>query len=209
MWAQENLTAYWQPQISLNYKVAKNYSHNFSFANRSYLYQDEDFQFNARQIDISHFSNLKVGDNQSFGLGVQYRFREVFEDGKSNELRFTQQYNIVQKSRSLRFGNRFRAEQRITTSQTIHRFRYRLALDFPLQGVQLDVGESYLIVSTESLLSAAKASKPEYDQRITAHLGWLLSERTKLQVGSEYRFENYAQNTENVLFLLTGLIVSL
>lgn len=207
--AQENLTVYWQPQTSFNYKVAKNYSHNFSLANRSYLYQEEDFQFKARQIDLSHFSNLKIGDNQSLGFGVQYRFREVFEDDKANELRFTQQYNSTQKFRSLRLGNRFRAEQRITPSQTIHRFRYRLALDLPLQGVQLDIGESYFIASTESLLSVAESNKPEYDQRITAYLGWLLSEKTKLQVGSEFRFENYTQNTENILFLLTGLIFSL
>ena len=209
IWAQENLTVYWQPQTSFNYKVAKNYSHNFSLANRSYFYQEENFQLKVRQIDVSHFSDLKIGDNQSLGLGIQYRFREVFENDRSNELRFTEQYNITRKYRSLRLGNRFRAEQRITPSQTIHRFRYRLALDLPLQGVQLDVGESYFIVSTESLLSVAKASKPEYDQRITAHVGWLLSEKTKFQLGSEYRFENYRQNTENVLFLLTGLIVSL
>ncbi|WP_281541488.1 DUF2490 domain-containing protein [Maribacter aestuarii] len=207
--AQDNLTIYWQPQISLNYKVSKNYSHNFAIANRSYLYQEEDFVFNVRQYDISHFSNLKIRDNQSVGLGVQYRIREIFEDDKSNELRFTQQYNITQKYRSLRLGNRFRAEQRLLTSQTIHRFRYRLALDLPLQGVQLDIGEPYFIISSESLLSTTKASKPEYDQRITAHLGWLLSEKTKLQVGSEYRFENYTQKTENVLFILTSLIVSL
>lgn len=176
---------------------------------RTYLFQEEEFQFKVRQLDVSHFSNLKIRGNQSIGFGVQYRFRETFENDKSNELRFTQQYNITHKYRSLRFGDRFRSEQRITTSKTIHRFRYRLALDFPLQGVQLDVGESYFIVSTESLLSVAKASRPEYDQRITAQLGWLLSEKTKLQLGSEYRFENYTQNTENVFFILTGLILSL
>ncbi|MGB3151843.1 MAG: DUF2490 domain-containing protein [Maribacter sp.] len=207
--AQENLTSYWQPQTSLNYKVSKNYSHNFALAKRTYLFQEEEFQFSVRQLDLSHFSNLKIRDNQSIDFGVQYRFREVFEDDGSNELRFTQQYNITRRYRSLRFGDRVRTEQRITPSRTIHRFRYRLALDFPLQGVQLDVGESYVVFSTESLLSVAKAAKPEYDQRITAQIGWLLSEKTKLQLGSEYRFENYTQNTENVFFLLTGLILSL
>ena len=207
--AQENLTIYLQPETSLNYKVAGNYHHNFAFSNRFYLLQEEQFQFNVRQLDIAHFSSLKIRDNQSIGFGIQYRFREVFENDRFNELRLTQQYNITHKYGNLRFGDRFRAEQRFTQASTIHRFRYRLALDFPLQGVQLDVGEPYFIVSTESILSVAKASKPEYDQRITTQLGWLLSQKTKLQMGTEYRFENYTQKTENVLFFLTGLILSL
>ncbi len=207
--AQENLTIYLEPQTSFNYKVAGNYHHNFAFSNRSYLFRNENFQLKVRQLDIVHFSSLKIRDNQSIGFGIQYRFREAFENDRSNELRLTQQYNITHKYRNLRFGDRFRAEQRFTQSATVHRFRYRLALDFPLQGVQLDIGEPYFIVSTESLLSVAKGSKPEYDQRVTAHLGWLLSPKTKLQLGSEYRFENYTQNTENVLFFLTGLILSL
>lgn len=207
--SQENLTGYWQPQVALNYDVTANYSHNFSLANRNYIYRNSELQLEARQLDLVHFSNLKIGFNQSLGFGIQYRFRKLFEGDELNELRLTQQYNITRKYQNLRFGYRIRTEQRITASKTIHRFRNRLALDFPLQGEQLDVGEPYLVLSTESLLSVGKAMNPEFDQRITVNLGWLLTQNTKLQIGSEYRAENFAQNTENVFFLLTSLIVSL
>ena len=206
---QDNLTGYWQPQIGVNYKVSNNYSHNFSLAKRTFILRDSDTEFTIRQLDLAHFSNLKIRSNQSVGIGIQYRFRGLFDDTAENELRLIQQYNITKSNRGLRFGNRFRSEQRITNSLTIHRFRYRFALDFPLQGQSLDIGETYLVLSTESLLSVAKASLPEYDQRITANLGWVLDEKTKLQVGTEYRAENYTNETEHVFFFLTTLVLSL
>ena len=208
LFGQTNFTGYIEPDISINYEVATNYSHNFEISQRSYFY-DDSFHIKIRQIDISHFSKLKIQSNQSIALGLQYRFRNAFEDDKENELRVTQQYNITQQYGSIRFGNRFRTEQRITKPLTTHRFRYRFALDVPLNGEKLDIGEPYFIASTESLLSLAPANKPEYDQRLTAYLGWLMSGEAKIQAGAEYRVENYTQQTENVLFLLTSLVFSL
>jgi len=207
--AQENLTGYWQPQLSLNYDVSANYSHNFSLGSRNYVYKDEVGRLSARQIDVSHFSNFKIGYTTSLGAGVQYRFREIFENDKENELRFVQQFNSTKKYRTLRIGNRLRTEQRITNSQTIHRFRYRFAVDLPLMGLNLDIGEPYLVATTESLLSVGKNVFPEYDQRFTGQLGWLLSKKSKLQLGLEYRFEDYTHQTQHVLFFLNSLVISL
>lgn len=209
LWSQEKFTGYLEPSIALNYKVATNYSHNFSIANRSYFFNENNYQFKARQIDVAHFSELKINTTQSIAFGIQYRFRDTFEPGKENELRLTQQYNNTFKSRSIRFGNRFRSEQRIQPSITTHRFRYRFAADLPLEGEKLDVGETYLVASTESLLSVAKATKPSYDQRFTTNIGYFLSEKTKIQVGIEYRLENYNQETEQVFFISSSLILAL
>lgn len=207
--AQENFTGFWNPSVALNYDVTQNYSHNFSFENRSYLYRDSDLQFTVRQIDFNHFSGLKIRDNQSVGLGIKYRIREAFDTDAENELRFTEQYNITFKKGNIRVGNRFRAQQRITNSGTVHRFRYRFALDFALKGEQLDIGEPYLVFSTESLLSVGKSMGPAYDQRFTSKLGWVLSPSAKFQVGSEYRAENYRRTVENELYFLTELVLSL
>ena len=206
---QENLTGYFQPKVALNYKVANNYKHNFSIAERIFIFEDESVNFRIRQIDLIHFSNLKIKDNQSIALGIQYRFRETFETDKSDELRLTQQYNFTSKPRNVRYGHRIQLQQRITSSLTIHRFRYRFTADFPLQGEQLDIGEAYFVGNLEALLSTAKRNLPEYDQRFTANIGWLLREKTKLQVGLEYRFEDYTHDTSNVFFVLTSLILSL
>ncbi|UWX54718.1 DUF2490 domain-containing protein [Maribacter litopenaei] len=114
---QDNLVGYWNPQIALNYNVTSNYSHNFSFENRSYLYRDSNLQFNVRQIDFNHFSGLKIRDNQTIGFGIKYRIKESFDQNTDNELRFTEQYNINSKIGNVRLGNRFRAQQRITNSE--------------------------------------------------------------------------------------------
>ncbi|NAS12663.1 DUF2490 domain-containing protein [Poritiphilus flavus] len=206
---QERLTAYWQPQFSVNYGVATNYSHNFSLTNRNFIFEDEAVVFRGRQLDLAHFSKLKIRDNQSIALGLQYRFRKLFEKDRGNEFRLTQQYNLVQKPNIIRFGHRLRTEQRIFESLTVHRFRYRFALDRPLQGEKLDVGEAYFIASLESLLSVAKAQSPQLDERLTFQLGWLLNQKTRLQTGVEYRWEDFTQERQDVLFLLSSLVISL
>ncbi len=207
--AQDDLTGYLQPKIAINYAISDSYHHNFSLGNRTYIFKDENFTLEPRQIDLIHFSNLKTRDNQSLAFGIQYRFREVFDNEKHNELRLTQQYNITSKPRVIRFGHRLRSEQRLLKKLTIHRFRYRFTIDFPLQGEQLDIGETYLVANTEAILNVSKSFRPQYDQRFTANLGWLFNEGTKFQLGIEYRFENYSSKTENIFFALTSLILTL
>ena len=199
---------YWQSQAALNYRLTENYSHNFSIENRNFILKDEEVVLEARQVDLNHFSALSIGNGQSLALGAKYRFREAF-DGGDNELRFTQQYNMANRKHVMRFGHRVRSEQRIFNDRTVHRFRYRFAVDFPLQGEKLNIGEAYFVANTESLLSVASSSKPQFDQRWVAQIGWLLTEKAKLQIGLEYRFEDYAQETEEVIFLLSSLIFSL
>lgn len=206
--AQENLTGYWQPSLAINYKVTETYSHNFSIQNRNYTFDDEALGLSVRQLDVVHFSNLQIRGNQSLAFGILYRIRETF-DGGANEIRLTQQYNLQAKPNVIRFGHRLRTEQRITKAVTTHRFRYRFSLDFPLQGEQLDVGEPYIVGNVENLLSLAKQISPQYDTRLTLNLGWKLSDTTKFQIGTEYRIEDYAQNLQHVLFLLSTFNISL
>ena len=107
----------------------------------------------------------------------------------------------------MRFGHRFRFEQRLLSELTILRSRYRFALDFPLSGEKLDVGESYLIMSMEALLSQSSAIKPELDHRTTANIGWVISKKSKIQLGLDYRFEAFNINTEYRLFVLSSFIL--
>ncbi|WP_240905043.1 DUF2490 domain-containing protein [Flagellimonas oceani] len=208
--AQTNLTGYWQPQVAANYKVTGTYSHNFSLASRNYIYDDEALTLRVRQLDLAHFSKLKVRDDQSIAFGIQYRFRNNFEKSRENELRLTQQYNITNKPFAIRYGHRVRTEQRITNSLTTHRFRYRFAVDFPLMGEKLNVGEPYFVGSLENLLSVAKNNSPEYDARLSGQIGWELNRGLKLQMGVEYRMEDYSSSLpQNILFLLTSAQLSL
>ena len=206
--SQSNFEGLGESSFAANKSISNDYELNFAIRSRYYLYQDNAVSFENRQLDFVHFSTFTLDYNSKVSLGIQYRIRESI-DGGSNELRLTQQFNYTKKNNALRFGHRVRFEQRILDELTIFRTRYRWALDFPLNGEKLDVGESYMIASLEGLLSVAKAIKPEIDQRTTVHFGWLISESLKLQLGAEYRFEAFNMKTVEKLFLLTSAILKL
>jgi hypothetical protein len=208
-WCQEDLSLLLQPRVSLNYAVTPAYFHNFSVAQRlSYLNLGEE-NLAVRNIDLTHFSNFKLGIHASAGLGILYRIREAFEGENTDEIRFTEQYNHVSRPGSIRFGHRFRVEQRVFPSRTLHRFRYRFALDGPLEGKKLDPGELYWIGSLEGLLTAGRGLHPLYSFRTSGWLGYLASRTFKIQVGSEYRIVNLWKGNRPVLFLLTSLVFNL
>ena len=207
--AQDNLTGYWQTQFAIDYDVTPLYSHNFSVINRNYVVQEGESKIKTRHLDVVHFSKINVQNNQSIALGILYRFREAFEDSE-NELRLTQQFNLTSKPYVVRFGHRIRSEQRITKSATVHRFRYRFAVDFPLKGEKLDIGEPYFVGTLENLLSVARSASPQYDTRLTGFIGWQLDANLKLQFGVEYRLEEYTSGLpQNMVFLLTTAQLSL
>lgn len=208
-WAQERFTGFVQPQLSVNYSLGPAYSHNFSLQQRAFFYRDGASALETRHIDLSHFSDYKWGPGRSLGLGVLYRFREPFSDTGENELRLTQQLNLTRRPNVVRTGHRFRTEQRMLPSVTLHRFRYRLALDGPLQGEKLDVGEAYWIGSAEGLLTAARGEKPLYSLRVGGMAGIMASAELKVQAGFEYRLVGIARLDQSVLFLLSSLILSL
>ncbi len=202
--AQDNFETLGESSFALDHKVSNSYSYNFAARSRYYLYQDKATTLTNRQIDLVHFSTLKLNYNRSVSFGIQYRFRAVF-DGGSNELRLTQQFNYTKQNLALRFGHRVRFEQRILEAITIFRSRYRFAVDFALKGEKLDIGEPYFVASMEALLSQNQNIKSELDHRITAHIGWLISEKLKLQVGLEYRVEALNISTEQKLFILSAV----
>ena len=200
LWAQANFTGYLQPSFALSYALSPRLSQNAALNVRTFYFRDESYSLETRQLDAVLFTQYALSGNQTLSFGLQYRFRNPFEPGSGNELRLTQQFNTTFKPAVLRYGHRFRAEQRIREVGTIHRFRYRLAVDGPLQGENTDVGEAYWIGSAESLLSVARSDAPEYDLRLTGWIGWRISANSKLQLGPEIRWENFQGETENVLF---------
>jgi hypothetical protein len=207
-YSQESFESLGESAFLLNHKVSNNYRIHFATRTRYYIFQRDDFHFKNRQIDFVHFSTLALNYNHSLSFGIQYRFREDFDDG-NNELRLTQQFNYTKRNYAVRFGHRARLEQRILDDLTIIRYRYRFALDFPFNGEKLDIGEGYFVGSMEALLSQSTRLKPELDHRTTVLVGWLLSTKLRLQAGLEYRFEAFNVKTQQSLFILTSAILNI
>jgi hypothetical protein len=138
-----------------------------------------------------------------------YRFRKPFEGPDQNELRLTQQLNLLHSWNSVRFGHRLRTEQRILPSRTIHRFSYRFAADGPLQGEKLVAQELYWVGNLEALTSVGNGIRPIYDFRASTWLGFLANETAKFQVGAEYRRVGFWREGRPLFFLLSSLILNL
>lgn len=202
---QNDFRVFSEPEISINHGISSRYKINFSIGSRQFVYADQEYQFKNRQLEVSHFSTYVINGANSLSFGVKYRNRAWFEDS-SNEFRLTQQYNFLHASSSLRFGHRFRNEQRFYEDETVFRLRYRFALDVPLNGFQLDVGEAYFVASNEWLYSLSSQEQPLLDTRLNSSIGWLLNKATKFQVGLQYRFENLNVTIEQQLFVLSALV---
>ncbi len=201
---QNDFEALSESAFAVRHDFSKIYNANFELSTRAFAYSNDDFAYVTRQIQIGHFSTLKLNLKNSIALGAMFRNRSLFEDS-SNELRLTQQFNRKSILKTLRFGHRFRSEQRFYNTFTAFRFRYRLALDLPLQGLKLDVGETYLVITNEGLLTSSKVHQPEIEYRISPSFGILLSEQLNLEFGIELRLDKLNIDLEKELFFNTSL----
>ncbi|TBN03344.1 DUF2490 domain-containing protein [Hyunsoonleella flava] len=206
LYAQGSMQSLGETAVSVNHKVSKNYSINFAARSRCFLYKDNVVQYQQQQVDIFHFSTFSLNYNHKLSFGVYYRHRHWFGSG-DNETRFTQQFNYTKQKLGVRYGHRFRTEQRFLNTKNIFRQRYRFAVDFPLNGEKLDIGEAYLVNAVEGLLSFSKTEPPETDIRVSSQIGWQVYEKLKLQIGLEHRAEAFNLATKHYLFVLTTAVL--
>ncbi len=209
IYSQDNFITFWQPQIAINYQVGDHYRQNFTLANRNIVFSDGDLEFKVRQVDLNHFSKWIIKDNQSISLGLLWRSSDFFDDDFNNEFRLMEQYIAFSRPHSVRYAHRLRAEQRIFSNLTIHRFRYRFGIDFPLQGQKLDVGEVYSLWSLEGITSVANSLENGYGGRLRGGLGWRYGQNSRLQFTLEYRLVNFTRSTFHVFLFETALIMGL
>lgn len=206
---QDKFNGYYEPYIELGYGLGKNYSQEFTIEERTFWYDNESFTFQVKQLDLAHFSRLKLNDKNSVAIGLQYRFEENFVKDEENELRFTEEYTYTTQPNATEYEHRLRAEQRLTSSSTSHRFRYNIAVSRSFKGSRIETGDAYMIGDLETLLTVANNIKPEYEQRIGAGVGWVLSDLVKIELVTEYRLTDFTQNLGHELYLVTGMKIAL
>ncbi len=203
--AQENFTGNYEPFIELEYDINEIYSHEFSIEGRIKLYDDEEYKFQAKQIDLAHFSSFKLNDKNKLALGIQYRFEENFGGNDENELRFTEEYKYKNEWRNTELENRIRVEQRFAGTSTSHRFRYKFGITKALKSKEDKKNGIYIMGNLETLLMLSKNSRPDYEQRIGAGIGWPLNDFMEIELGAEYRLDDFTKDLGHELFFLTGL----
>ncbi len=188
-----------QPSLNISWQTGNRWSFNSVIEQRN----STDDTFEALHIQAAQFVGYEVGFYSQIGFVVMYR--ELFDDSRPEEVRFTEQYVYKRKYNALKVAHRVRWDQRLRGDRTTHRWRYRLSSSLPLNGFATDISEYYLMASLETLFIAENAARPAYDQRISFGLGRQLSKNLKLQLVTEYRFEDFTANTERLLFLNLGM----
>jgi hypothetical protein len=205
--AQQNFAGYFEPAVELSYQVSSKYSHSFGIENRTIIYRDNGAQYSVKQIDISHFSEYQIEATYALGLGLKYRWENLFDSEEENELRLQQQVVYKPERSIFKASHRLRTEQRLYASDSKHRFRYQLGYTIPL--AHQNPSQPYLKVATESLLEIAKTQKPELEQRFGVGFGWLLTPETSFKLGIEYQLADYIQDLNHELFLLAEFGIKL
>ena len=131
----------------------------------------------------------KVGLSSKLAAGYLLRIRgtEIFQ-------RSIQQFSVVQRLSSMRLAHRFAADQTFGGGDpTEWRLRYRLGTELPLNGQEADPKELYLKINNE-YLGSWQGSDSDLEIRLVPVLGYLFTDKNKLEFGLDYRIDSFLAN---------------
>jgi len=191
--AQQPLNIKSEPAVSITQKFNKRWEVNGSVAGL-YTYGgfgEHPLPAGLNRLQISSFATYKLFNRQSLSIGYMYRkYAPLDENGY--EHRLTEQYGFSWNISSYRIANRIRLEQRFRNAGITHRLRYRLSVDFPLNGQDIDPGEGYLILSEEPVFAIDNEGR-SLENRFTAGGGWQITAEEKIEIGFEFRYRGREQ----------------
>lgn len=181
------------PEISLTKKISSQYRLNFKIENQEILFDNSDSeidnpQFTHYRTDLMMFLNREIRPGVSIAAGLFHRIQD-----NENANRIIQQLAILQRMRNLRINHRFRTDQTFTKNDDFEfRFRYRFTLEIPLDGVEIDPREYYMVLSNEPIFSS-KGDEFEIENRTVVALGKLFNLNEKMEWGIDYRTDGFFQ----------------
>ncbi len=180
----------WQPELSLTWQPSSRWQINFKAVSYHESTGSSRETFSTPHFESAVMGTYRLLSGASLSLGYAFRVREPFDADANIENRLTWQYVAASRGEKYRLGHRLRAEQRFRNTGLIHRWRYRLSLDFPLDGERLDPGEPYAKASEELLWSLQDGAAPEVENRIGGGIGWYFGPGSKVELLAEYRLSD-------------------
>lgn len=179
--AQTEIERIWEPSVTYTHKV----NDFWSLTGQMAAYQSPEV---LERVEGSLFGIRRLSPSTSVGFGYLNRQVTPLESETDVEHRFTLQLNHQSAIGIHQLSHRFRFDERVRDSGQVHRFRYRAGLRTPLQGERLDPGERYLLTQNEGL--ASFSDNPfSGENRFSVHLGWLLRNRQRVEIGLQHRAE--------------------
>jgi hypothetical protein len=195
--AGQSLESVWEPAVTVTRTLTDRHSLT---AQASAFHSPE----HVERVEGSLFVNRRITVRTTLSTGYLLRVGTPFEDTRRFENRITGQATHSFPSGIHQVSYRGRLEWRMRESGDAIRIRLRASVRSPLQGERLDPGEPYLLLQNEVLgtrnMDSASGSA---DNRISAHLGWLLRNRQRVEVGIQHRLEDIGQPGDTHVLLLS------
>lgn len=201
----------WSPTFSYTWEFANRWTFNGKVNPRFFVYDNEREAYVPKEL-MERTEFQFIFDYALFGANIGGGYvlgpRPMPDTSTLNiEHRFLGQYSFSFYIRAARIGNRARAEYIYFTRNTNEvRFTYQLSYDIPLDGLEINVGENYLVVSNEFLGTVTGDFIME--NRFYAGIGWQLKSDRKLETGIEHRADDYFNETSHSLLLVTSFYLN-
>ncbi|KAB1068338.1 DUF2490 domain-containing protein [Tamlana haliotis] len=208
VFAQDSSAVLGETSVILIHPISKKYTADLTVRSRYFLYDPPSWQLRQQQVDLNLFSNYIIDKKHIVSLGIYYRYRTLFDTGRS-EVRLTEKYNYITYNQKIRYRHKIRTEQRFLEDLTIFRQRYLFEVGTPLKGDTFDVGETYFTGSIEGLLSLSTETETITSLRTIAQIEWKLTTTFKVKTGLEYRLYDFNQEAYSRLFFLTSAVLLL
>ena len=203
VYCQANYQAGTLPQINLNLKLSNSLKLNAKLESRQIFSEKQADagaanRFRYERTDLAMVITTKLSADNTIGGGYLIRL----EDRKFIH-RLIQQFNNVRRFESISVA------QRIVTDETFgagdpfnFRLRYRLSIEKPLNGLQIDPREFYAKFNNE-YLGILSGGTTDLEIRALVALGYNATDENKIELGAEYRINEFNESVRAQQFWLT------
>lgn len=205
-YSQDTHSVLLEPEFNIVLQSENRWSYSFGMAHRGLIleiYEKEKIPtYYTEHLELNHYTQYSFSSRFEVALRVRYRFREIFEDIKHDEIRFIEEFEYKHTGWRFQPKHRLRIEQNIEDLVS-YRARYQFSASQPISR------EFSLILGTEALYGIAENQKPEPEQRFEIGITTTSFGNLELSLGLEYRLDNYIRDPEREYFILTGATLHL
>lgn len=208
--SQDRYIAGTLPQVNVNFSLTKQLKLNTKLESRQIVSErkpDESgkYPFRYERTDLALVLTKKMAINSTLGGGYLLRLED-----RQFVHRFIQQATLVNDLDLITVAHRLVVDETIRPDEpVVVRLRYRLGLEKALNGRQIDPKELYLKFTNE-YLGIWSARQTDAEIRASLALGYNASGTTKIELGAEYRVNEFYQPSKAHQYWATlGWFISL
>lgn len=198
------------PELSVSYKINERYKFSSKIESFHFFYDPggsgtSSWRHRYDGTDLQFFLQRKIGVFQGIAIGYQYG---IVSEGHGSH-RSIIQYTFVNRMAGAVMGHRVRSDQTFYHDNSPKfRLRYRISLEVPLQGQELDPKELFVYFSEEPIYSWQN-SEGDFQNNGAAFIGYYTGGKDKIQLGLDYRMALSDEPISQVLWLKITYYVNL